>query len=98
MALTIIAASPLLPPAAFHQLAPDLGGVEAHNGVTSRLLAVVSHKCIALVLEVSHFQNSSELIKCSPQRPFISRRAASHVHSAVVGARAIEHFVKVQIL
>ena len=72
MSRTLIAASTLLAPAALDQLTPDLSGVEAHDGVTSRLLAVVSHKCISLVLEVSHFQNSSELIKCSPQSPLIA--------------------------
>ena len=92
------ASSPLLAPAALDQLPPDLGGVQAHDGVTRGLFAVISHKRVALVLEVSHFQNSSELIKCSPQGPLIPRGAAAHVNGAVVGAGRVEHLVKVQVL
>merc|ERR1719158_2223702 len=91
-------ASSLLAPAALDHLAPDLGEVQTHDSVTRGLFAVISHKCVALVLEVSHFQNSSKLIKCSPQRPLIPRGASAHVHSAVVGTGRVEHLVKVQVL
>ena len=62
--MSLIAASPLLAPAAFYQLAPNLGGVEAHDGVTSRLLAVISHKCIALVLKITDFHYFPIKFKC----------------------------------
>ena len=88
----------LLAPATLDDLPTNLGGVDGHDGVAGGLLVVVPHEGVALVFEVSHFQDPPEWIESSPERPLVPCRAAANVDGAVVGAGLIEHLIKVKRL